>query len=290
MQQLLCPVRLNKKTNKIYKGMKTKVLFFIISILLVSANGFAQKNTIKGDGNIVTKEIAISNYDEMSYVGRMDIEYEQSDAAPYLKIMVDENILPYLDIKVKGKTLIIQPKNEKKFYDEFSHSLNLQPTVCEITTNSRELKDISAVGGGEFIAKTPLKVDRLYISIAGSSSINFENLLEARKIDFNVAGSGDINATQLKVDHLDCSVAGSGNILLKGEAERGDMSVAGGGDISAFDCTIRKAECSVAGGGNIKVFATEQLDASIAGGGHIRYKGDPEVSKSVIGGGSIKNN
>ena len=270
--------------------MKTKALFFITCILLATTNGFAQKNTIKGDGNIVTKEVSISNYDEISYVGRMDIEYEQSDAAPYLRIMVDENILPYLDIKVKGKTLIIQPKDDKKFHKEFSHSLNLHPTVCEIKTNSRELKDISAVGGGEFRVKTPLKVDRLYISIAGSSTINFEKLLEARKVDFNVAGSGDINATQLKVDNLDCSVAGSGNIQLKGEAERGDMSVAGGGDISAFGCVIRKAECSVAGGGNIKVFASEQLDASIAGGGNIRYKGDPELSKSVIGGGSIRNN
>lgn len=270
--------------------MKTKVLFFITCILLASVNGFAQKNTIKGDGKIVTKEIAISNYDKISYVGHLDIEYEQSDAAPYLRIMVDENILPYLEIKMKGKTLTIQPKNEKELLNDYSYSLNLQPTVCEIKTNSRELKEISAVGSGEFIAKTSLKVDRLEISIAGSSSINFEHLLEARKVDFNVAGSGDINATRIKVDNLNCSVAGSGNILLKGEAERSDMSVAGGGDINAFDCTVREAECSVAGGGDIKVFATEQLDASIAGGGNIRYKGDPEVSKSVIGGGSIKNN
>lgn len=79
-----------------------------------------------------------------------------------------------------------------------------------------------------------------------------------------MAGSGDINATKLKVDNLDCSVAGSGSILLKGEAERGDLSVAGGGDISAFGCILRKAECSVAGGGDIEVHASEQLDASIA--------------------------
>ena len=135
---------------------------------------------------------------------------------PFFKITIDENILPHLDIKIKGKTLIIQPKNEKKYFNGNSYGLNLQPTVCEIKTSSRELKEISAVGGGEFIAKSPLKTDKLDISIAGSSTINFDKQLEARKINFSVAGSGDINATQLKVDNLDCSVAGSGSILLKG--------------------------------------------------------------------------
>ena len=191
----------------------------MVCIWLLTTNGFAQ-NTIKGDGNIITKEISISDYDEISYVGKVNIEYEQSNASPFFKITIDENILPHLDIKIKGKTLIIQPKDEKKYFNGNSYGLNLQPTVCEIKTSSRELKEISAVGGGEFIAKSPLKADKLDISIAGSSTINFDKQLEARKINFSVAGSGDINATQLKVDNLDCSVAGSGSILLKGGRKR----------------------------------------------------------------------
>ena len=185
-----------------------------------------------------TTQISTLTIDEL---GKVNIEYEQSNASPFFKITKDENIQPHLDIKIKGKTLIIQPKDEKKYFNGNSYGLNLQPTVCEIKTSSRELKEISAVGGGEFIAKSPLKADKLDISIAGSSTINFDKQLEARKINFSVAGSGDINATQLKVDNLDCSVAGSGSILLKGEAERGDLSVAGGGDISAFGCVLRNA-------------------------------------------------
>ena len=155
----------------------------MVCIWLLTTNGFAQ-NTIKGDGNIITKEISISDYDEISYVGKVNIKYEQSNASPFFKITIDENILPHLDIKIKGKTLIIQPKNEKKYFNGNSYGLNLQPTVCEIKTSSRELKEISAVGGGEFIAKSPLKTDKLDISIAGSSTINFDKQLEARKINF----------------------------------------------------------------------------------------------------------
>ena len=120
--------------------MKTKAFFFMVCIWLLTTNGFAQ-NTIKGDGNIITKEISISDYDEISYVGKVNIKYEQSNASPFFKITIDENILPHLDIKIKGKTLIIQPKNEKKYFNGNSYGLNLQPTVCEIKTSSRELKE-----------------------------------------------------------------------------------------------------------------------------------------------------
>ena len=49
--------------------MKTKAFFFMVCIWLLTTNGFAQ-NTIKGDGNIITKEISISDYDEISYKSR----------------------------------------------------------------------------------------------------------------------------------------------------------------------------------------------------------------------------
>ena len=75
----------------------------MVCIWLLTTNGFAQ-NTIKGDGNIITKEISISDYDEISYVGKVNIKYEQSNASPFFKITIDENILPHLDIKIKGKT------------------------------------------------------------------------------------------------------------------------------------------------------------------------------------------
>ena len=52
----------------------------MVCIWLLTTNGFAQ-NTIKGDGNIITKEISISDYDEISYVGKVNIKYEVSVSA-----------------------------------------------------------------------------------------------------------------------------------------------------------------------------------------------------------------
>ena len=74
--------------------MKTKVSL-LIACLLITLTGFAFTNEkVEGNGNIITKEISISDYNEISTVGVMEFVYEQSDAAPYLKIMIDENLFP----------------------------------------------------------------------------------------------------------------------------------------------------------------------------------------------------
>ena len=46
--------------------MKTKAFFFMVCIWLLTTNGFAQ-NTIKGDGNIITKEISIYGAQNEAY-------------------------------------------------------------------------------------------------------------------------------------------------------------------------------------------------------------------------------
>lgn len=73
----------------------------MVCIWLLATNGFAQ-NTIKGNGNIITKEISISDYDEISYVGKVNIEYEQSNASPSFKITIDEKHTAPPQHKSKG--------------------------------------------------------------------------------------------------------------------------------------------------------------------------------------------
>lgn len=93
--------------------MKTKVSL-LIACLLITLTGFAFTNEkVEGNGNIITKEISISDYNEISTVGVMEFVYEQSDAAPYLKIMIDENLFPLLKAQVDGKELIIGPEKDQ---------------------------------------------------------------------------------------------------------------------------------------------------------------------------------
>lgn len=253
---------------------------------MIAVSGFASGNKIDGNGNSITKEIKISDYDEITLVGTADFEYEQSDKAPYLSITLDENLFDYLIAKVEGKTLKIYPKPTKKGHDN-GQSYDLQPTVFKIKSNSRELKELNTVGSGSFIVSKPMKINNTEVNMAGSGSVEFNALVEGNKMEFNLAGSGEISAKNLKLNGLSCSLASSGEISVGGTVDRVSYSVAGSGEIKAYGCKARKAECNVAGSGEAFVYADETLDANVAGSGEIHYKGNPEVSKSIMGSGSI---
>lgn len=244
--------------------MKTRVSLFIFCIQMIAVCGFAADRRIDGNGNPETREIKISDYDEITFVGSADFEYEQSDKAPYLSVTIDENLFDYLVTEVEGGTLKIYPKSIKKGFN--NNSYDLRPTVYKIKSNSKELKELNTVGSGSFIISKPTKVNRMEI---------------------NMAGSGNIIAKDIQLDNLSCSLASSGEIEVIGTVDRASFNVAGSGEIKAFDCQARKAECNIASSGEISVYATQILDANIVGSGEIHYKGDPEISKSIMGSGSI---
>lgn len=268
--------------------MKTKCVWLLICLLQVSTGIFAENRNIKGNGHVISKTIPITDYDAISVLGYVEFEYEQSDAAPYLQVELDENLFDYITVQVEGKKLQVGPKICEGGSSN-RNSYNLNPTKFKVKSNSRGLKDLNTVGSGDFSVTAPLKVNKLEINQAGSGSINFRKLLEGTRCDLSLAGSGNIIISQIKVESLDCSLAGSGDIQIKGTAERAEYSVAASGEINAFGCEASKVNASVAGSGGIQLNAHEQLDASVVGSGSIRYKGNPVVSKEIRGSGSIKS-
>lgn len=270
--------------------MKTSMSLLLVCLLFVATSGFADNRNIKGNGKAVTKEIPIKEYDAISLLGSVDFEYQQSAAAPYLKIEVDDNILPFVSIKVEGRTLKVYPKSVDGGEDGHGPNYNFHATVFKITSNSRELKEVELTGSADLTVISSLSAgNRIEVNIAGSGSVNFEKALTGMKAEFSVAGSGEINARQIGVEKLNCSVAGSGEIYLKGDVPRASYSVAGSGEIKGFDCKVKTLECSVAGSGEIEAYVTEKLDASVVSSGDITYKGNPAtLNKSTLGSGSIQ--
>lgn len=264
--------------------MNARKYLFIICIFLISICGFAKNRTVEGNGKVITKEISITDYNSINLAGVTEFQYEQSDAAPYFKITIDENILPCLEIEVIGKTLQVGTKKEDSFT-----SYNIRPTVFKIKSNSKSLKELNAAGSGNFIVVSPLKIDKLEINQAGSGSVIFNKQVEGNKGEFNLAGSGSVIINNIKVESLSCSLAGSGEFQIKGTADRASYSVASSGEIKAFGCKVSKADCSIAGSGSIDVNTADRLDASVMGSGEIRYQGTPALSKSIMGSGEVKS-
>ncbi len=241
--------------------MKQFTHFFILVFfsVLFYQSCMIDTHSIKGNGNIVNEEIAISDYNEISVSGSVDVIYEQQTVRePYLQLCVDENILPLVDIKVTDGKLTIKPKENQ----------NIRPSQFKIYTNSFNLSKVSIAGSGEF---------------------HFKGEVNSKDLSVNIAGSGDVVSDSLYCEKMVLSIAGSGGADLKGAVSESSFRISGSGSIKAMNFFVQDLTCMVSGSGSIQTAVGEKLNAIVSGSGSIKYKGNPRLETKISGSGSIKN-
>lgn len=233
---------------------------FIPVIFLQSCHNISVFNplTEKGNKQIITEEIALSDYSAINFSVPGEVIYRQNpDEAPYLQIETDENILPLLEISVENNQLNIKLKDRK----------NINPSQLTIQTHSKHLEKIT---------------------IAGSGKIYQKETLHTKKLEIKIAGSGNVISEELTSKILNVKIAGSGDVQLNGTADEATFTIAGSGDIQAYNCIVQYLKCKIAGSGDIYAYADKTLDAKIAGSGNIHYKGQAQLNSNIAGSGSIK--
>ena len=235
--------------------------------------------TIKGNGNIVTRNYDVTMFDEISVALPATVNFTVSNDYT-CAVRVDENLLEYLDIKVKDNDLqLCKPKEHN------NTSLRATEFVIEVTAPS--LKDISLAGSGTLNVLSPLEGKELEVDLAGSGDIVFHQTLTVHEIDLSVAGSGDLSCNELIADKLDADIAGSGDLkVLSGNVREVETSVAGSGDI-VLSCDIVDLDADIAGSGDIKARVSGKLEYSIIGSGDIGYYGNPVLKGSKAGSGGV---
>ena len=252
-----------------------------------SGNSWLGGKEVKASKNYVTKQIKVSDFNQIAVSGSLDVTYTQQSGKPKVEIYTSDNIVDLLDIYVKnGKLNLGFKKNVKVSYNKL-----------EIRVTSEDLNTVNVAGSGDFKFTNGLKTDQLKMNVAGSGDITASNIQCSQEFTANVAGSGDIECKQLKASDMDISVAGSGDLKIEnalvtsvnasvagsgtvkisGNADKANYSVAGSGDLYASDFKVQDISASVAGSGDIKCYAVEHLKARVSGSGTIGYKGDPEL-------------
>ena len=94
--------------------MRKTLFLCLIGFLAFSTIAAENFKTIKGDGNIVTKEIPISEYTQLKIGGNIEksvFNYSQKESHPSVQLTIDSNLLPYLKIQVENGCLIINTRN-----------------------------------------------------------------------------------------------------------------------------------------------------------------------------------
>jgi hypothetical protein len=235
--------------------MKYAILLLFIPVMLFSCRW--KYKTINGNGKIVTEIRKVTKAEKIKLEGSFDVEITQGETTS-LSIETDENLQSYIIVSENDNQVLLKEKSNYNLKSD-------QPIKVKITTP--KLSKISLSGSGTITGKNKFTgMDKLNISLSGSGDINFE-----------------INTPDLDVD-----IAGVGSLILSGETKNARFDIAGSGNCDATNLKTENTKVNVAGVGTVKVFADVLLDVNVAGSGTVYYKGAATVKQKIAGIGTIK--
>lgn len=270
--------------------MRAITLAIIGLMTLATISCHAKKVT--GNGNIITKEIQVSDYNEIRVGQGIEsngniitnkkksprFNYTQQSGSAGLEITIDENLFPLLKIQSNGNVLQI----------ETERGTQISPTQLVINGRSKELKKLGVSGGMDFYLKSKLTGDNLEVSGSGASDVYLEQQVRISNLcKISLSGASDLKASDLECDKIECRSSGSSDIKMAGKANTGEYHCSGSSDIKSYDFVVNRLKCSASGSSDIQTNVTEKLEASASGSSDIKYKGKPEVKKSSSGSSDI---
>ncbi len=245
-------------TNHKTTNMRIAAVFILgLSTLLVSSCRYVGGKRVDGNGNRVTVNRTVGDFDGVEVRGGIDVVLTTGNDYG-VRIEADENLIDYIEVHNEGGT---------------------------IRVGSRDGHHLRSKGGIKVYATAPRFET---VGVSGSGDIrSVGKVVNDRALELQIKGSGDI---QLAVDapRVATRISGSGSAKLEGTTREFRADINGSGDVHAFGLLSESASVDIAGSGNAEVFASKQLSVEIKGAGDVAYKGTGAVSQRIVGSGSVR--
>lgn len=237
--------------------MKQAALFVAGLFFALTVTAQEQKETLRGNGNIVKENREITTYNKISVNGFFEVELVPAENNTVL-IEGDENIINILTTEVKDGTLFISTVNEQPVIASRKHKIKFKVPYST-------LQEISLIGCGTITSNKIIKSDNFKVTVDGPGSI----------------------ALSIKAVHIDSWVLGSGTINIKGTAQKFMCKVVGSGNIKGYGLNAENVVAFISGSGNAQVNSTTAISGKIIGTGNITFSGEPkEKALKLLGSGS----
>lgn len=229
--------------------MKKMLSAFAIAGMLSTASAQdKQKETIEGNGKLITRDINVQSFDALKANGVYELKLMQGDKEA-VKIEADENLQELFTVKNDGSQLNIEMKK----------NINIKGmTRVKVYITFRNLKsiDLNTVG-----------------SVSTEDQLSFTDLTLKNKSVGNV----DLNFTANKLDLKNSSV---GNVKLQGKAETVVLKNSGVGNLRAGELIVQSMDIENSGVGNAEVNAQKELKVSDNMLGRVTNRGSAPMKKS----------
>jgi hypothetical protein len=230
--------------------MRKSIFVAFAMIAAISTVAAQEKQKIEGSGNVVTREIAVQSFDELTASGVFNVLLTQGDKEQ-VKIEAEDNLQELFEVKNDGSRLTISMKKNVNFNSK-------KKMKVYITFKKLKSMELSMVG-----------------NVSSDENLSFNDL----KIKNSSVGAVDLKMSAQTIDIDNKSV---GNVKLNGKAESAVIKNNGVGSIQAASFVVQKMDIENTGIGSAEVFAEKELKVKDSFLGKVINKGSAVVKKKVV--------
>ncbi len=223
-------------------------------IILLVTSGYGQTNK----SGLAKEQRTVSGFNIVKLSGSGTVHLTQG-ADETLTIEAAEDLLPYIESRVSGQTLVLGMKRNYRGWGRTG------PIDYYL-----EMKNIAG------------------LKVSGSGDIISEKV-KSDELDLHISGSGDIEVGKITANEISAHISGSGGCQLSGKSDYQDIHISGSGEYEAGNLKSDLVDVSISGSGDVTVRVEDKLDVSISGSGKVGYYGRPAVSSHSSGSGSTKH-
>jgi len=202
---------------------------------------------VTGSGNVITKELDLHGFDQVSMSGGFVAHITRADTYRVV-VRLDENLEEYLRLEAPGRTL----------------EIGMEPNLSILGTATREVEiTMPELAGLELSGAT-----RGIVSGFDSTADLSVEVSGASKLD------GDIQAGDASVE-----VSGASTVELSGSGGELVLNASGASTADLADFQVGDANVEASGASTAKVNASGRLDAEASGASRVLYLGDPTLGR-----------
>lgn len=205
------------------------------------------------------RNYVVTSFDRVRVEGPFDVHLTVANAGASGSAAGDPAVLDALDIQVQGTTLIV--RKGANGWGERGKPNGPAPVITLVTPT---LRSASVIGGGK---------------------LAIDGRVRGQRLDFQVTGTGSIDARGIESDDMSVTVIGAGTVALAGKSGRARLLTNGSGTISAMPLSVGDLVVMLDGPGETQANARFTANLTSTGLGRIVVSGSAAcVTKAQAGG------
>ncbi|PHI20820.1 hypothetical protein CEQ90_05510 [Lewinellaceae bacterium SD302] len=239
--------------------MKNVLIIFALTLFTTTScvAQWGNWKAIKGDGNIVTKDRDVSDFDEVKASASIAVYVTKGNKFS-VQVETDENLQEHIRTEVSGDRLNVGVMDKSNINP--SKRVKVYVTMPEIVA----------------------------LQSSSSSKLICKSAFTGKDLDLDVSSSGYIEV-EFSGKYVETQGSSSGKIDLKGSADKFRFRGSSSSVVDAKEFVAKSVKARGSSSSRLYIQVTDEIDSDLSSSARVEYSGDPDrVYSDLSSGGKVR--